>query len=172
MHRNIHRATLCCYLFKVMTQNFIKIFRQKQSKYITICDRVNVSLPRVWVQEIKCMPVMYFTHGLFLTCTQKSCFIYKSCIAICQNLQQFWPEPTPCIGNKTTPFTYLKSQLLCSWWRIPSTLVSVSQQLPHPWLLPFSAFHTLQFNYIIYIDNINNLGCPRVGQLRLNVYKL
>jgi hypothetical protein len=51
-----------------------------------------VSLPQVRIQEIKRMLVMYLTHGLFLTCTQKSRFVYKSCIAIftkctaiCQN---------------------------------------------------------------------------------------
>jgi hypothetical protein len=31
-----------------------------------------VSLPLVWMQEIKRMMVVYFAHGLFLTCTQKT----------------------------------------------------------------------------------------------------
>ncbi len=29
-------------------------------------------LPQEWIQEIKHMMPMYSTHGLFLTCTQKS----------------------------------------------------------------------------------------------------
>ncbi len=33
---------------------------------------VHVSLPRKWIQEIKRMTMVYFMHGLFLTCTQKS----------------------------------------------------------------------------------------------------
>jgi hypothetical protein len=37
-----------------------------------------VSLPRVWIQEIKHMPVMYFTHGLFLTCTYKNLVMFTS----------------------------------------------------------------------------------------------
>jgi hypothetical protein len=32
-----------------------------------------VSLPRGCFQEIECMMVMNFMHGLFLTCTQRSC---------------------------------------------------------------------------------------------------
>jgi hypothetical protein len=31
-----------------------------------------VLLPREWIQGIKRMTTMYFTHGLFLTCTEKS----------------------------------------------------------------------------------------------------
>jgi hypothetical protein len=34
---------------------------------------ISVSLPREWIQGINHMMAMYFTHGLFLTCTQKSC---------------------------------------------------------------------------------------------------
>jgi hypothetical protein len=33
---------------------------------------LSVSLPREWIHEIKCMTTVYFRHGLFLTCTQKS----------------------------------------------------------------------------------------------------
>ncbi len=35
---------------------------------------------------------------------------------------------------------------------------------PTPWLLPRSPFHPHSSNYIIYIDDINNLGRPRPGQ--------
>jgi hypothetical protein len=31
---------------------------------------------REWIQEIKRMMMMYSTHGLFLTCTQKVSFIF------------------------------------------------------------------------------------------------
>jgi hypothetical protein len=43
---------------------------------------VLVLLPQVWIQDIKRMTVVNCTHGLFLTFTQKSLYIYKSFIAI------------------------------------------------------------------------------------------
>ncbi len=44
-------------------------------------------------------------------------------------------------------FTYLKNQLLCSWWRIP--------------IHPFTPHRS---NYNIYIDYINNTSRPRLAQ--------
>jgi hypothetical protein len=48
------------------------------------------------------MTVVNFAHGLFLTCTEKSLYIYKSCIAIFTECTVLPLEPTPCIDNKTT----------------------------------------------------------------------
>jgi hypothetical protein len=53
---------------------------------------------------------VYFTHGFFLTCTQKSRYIYKSFIAIFTRHTAFPPNPTPCIINKTTPLYLLGEQ--------------------------------------------------------------
>jgi hypothetical protein len=107
---------------------------------------VSVSLPGVWVQEIKRMTVAYFTHGLFITCTQKSRYIYKSFIAIFTRCSAFPPNPTPCIIDKTTQLYLLGEQLLCSWWRIPiEPCLWSSNNCPTPLLLPLSPFHTLQF---------------------------
>ncbi len=56
-----------------------------------------VSLPRGRFQEIKRMALVNFTNGLFLTCTQKSHYIYRSFIAIFTRCTTFPPDPAPCI---------------------------------------------------------------------------
>jgi hypothetical protein len=94
---------------------------------------VIISLPRVWIQEIKCMMVVNFTPGLFLTCTQKSLYIYKSCIAVFKECTAFPSEPTPCIDTITTPL-YLLGEL-ASLLVVTNThppWSQVCQQLPHP----------------------------------------
>jgi hypothetical protein len=79
------------------------------------------------------MAVMYFTHGLFLTCTQKSCYIYKSFIAIFTRCTAFPSNATPCIIDQTTLLYLLgepASFLLVTNTHPPLSLVC--QQLPNP----------------------------------------
>ncbi len=95
---------------------------------------LNVSLLRVWAQEIKHMMVVYLTHGLFLTCTQKIMCIYKSCIMIYTytNKQQSSRKVTPC-ANKITLLNLLgepASLLVVTNLHPPLSLVC--QQLSHP----------------------------------------
>ncbi len=79
-----------------------------------------VSLPWGRIQEIKCMTLVNFTHGLFLTFTQKSHYIYRSFIAIFTRFTAFLPDPTPYIFiRQPCPLLTLENQLHCSWWRIP-----------------------------------------------------
>jgi hypothetical protein len=105
-----------------------------------------VSLPRGRIQEIKRMTLVNFTHGLFLTCTQKSCYIYKSFIAIFTKCTTFPSKSTPYISDKTTCFTYLESQHLCSWWEIPiHPCLWSANNCPTHWLLLLAPFHTAQF---------------------------
>ncbi len=115
---------------------------------------VRVLLPRVWVQEIECMAVVYLTHGLFLTCTQKSRYIYNHSSQYLQNVQHFQPNRPLALLIKQPRFSYLESQLLCSWWRIPvypclwsanNCPLWSANNCPTPWLLPLSPFHTPQF---------------------------
>jgi hypothetical protein len=94
---------------------------------------VTVSLPQGRVQEIKHMTLVNFTHGLILTCTQKSRYIYKSFIAIFTKCTTSLPNPTPHVGNKTTPLYLLgepASLLVVTNTHPP--LFLVCQQLPHP----------------------------------------
>jgi hypothetical protein len=91
------------------------------------------------------MTVVNFRHGLFLTCTQKSCYIYKSSIAVFTGCTAFPSKLTPCVLDKIPRFTYLESQLLCSWWWLPiHPCLWSANNCPIPWLLPLSPFHTPQ----------------------------
>jgi hypothetical protein len=75
---------------------------------------------------------------------------------ILTNIQRF------STGKKTLPpkrprISYLENQLLCSW---------VCQQLPHPLAFPtFTPFSPSSTHYIIYIENINNIGRLHLGQV-------
>ncbi len=97
------------------------------------------------VQEIKRMVVVYFMHGLFLTCTQNLLIFTNHSLKYLQDVQHFHPTRPLALLKKQPHFTYLKSQLLCSWWRIPIPYLWSANNCPTPWLLPVSPFHTPQF---------------------------
>jgi hypothetical protein len=109
-------------------------------------NNVNVSLPRVWVQEIKHTPMMYITHGLFLTCTQKYCFIYKSCIKIFTKCTAFLVRTNPLYQQLHNPAYLLgePASLLVVTHPIHPCLWSANN-CPTLWLLPLSPFHIPQF---------------------------
>jgi hypothetical protein len=127
-------------------------------------DNLSVSLPQEWIQEIKRMMMMYSTHGLFLTCTQKShlylldiqilnlnihtiykqSFFIKPRAKIIMNLH-FLGGPASCFLNSHPPWS------------------PVWSQLPHPLAFaPFTLFPPHSPHYTIYKDDINNHGllCP------------
>ncbi len=131
-----------------------------------ISGAVCVLLPQIRVQEIKRTLMIYLTHGLFFICTQKYHCIYKSCIAIFTKCTAiFLSDPTLCIRNKATLLTYLESQLLSRGDECPSTLDSGLPTTVRPLgFYPSQPFTPHSSNYIIYIDDINNLSRPRPGQ--------
>ncbi len=74
---------------------------------------VTVSLPRGHFQGIKRM-MMLTTHGLFLTCTQNSIFIFK------QHLINFLGiTPYPLALEVQGKLNLLGRPMSSSWWRIP-----------------------------------------------------
>jgi hypothetical protein len=63
----------------------------------------------------------------------------------------------------------LESQVLCSFWRIPSTLVSSLTTTVSPLCFyPSHPFIPHGSSYIIYIDDINNLSRPCPGHYVCN----
>jgi hypothetical protein len=77
-----------------------------------------VSLPREWIQEIKCMMTVYSTHGLFLTCTQSLVCIYATYryLIFTQYTSNLFIEPLA----KTLRNPYLLGgPASCLWWWIP-----------------------------------------------------
>jgi hypothetical protein len=121
-----------------------------------------VSLPREWIQESKCMITVNSTHGLFLTCTQKS-HLYLHSIKVF-NIHIMYKQLylTLCKKTKRNP-TYLERQLLASGDKVPSTLVPclVTTALPLA-STPFTPFPPRSPHYTIYNDDIHNHGllCP------------
>ncbi len=115
-----------------------------------------VLLPRGRIQEIKHMTLVNFTYGLFLTCTQ-NLIIFTIVHFNIYKMYSISPNSTPCIINKRTLLYLLgePASLLVVTNTHPS-LSLVCQELPHPFT-PHSS------NYIIYIDDINNLGRPHLG---------
>jgi hypothetical protein len=67
---------------KRLTMTTLRIRLLLSGTVTILCKRLTASLPWVWIKEIKCMMVVNFMHGLFLTWTQKSHCIYKLCITI------------------------------------------------------------------------------------------
>jgi hypothetical protein len=56
----------------------------------------SVSLPRERIEGIKRMTMMYFTHGLFLICTQKISFVFTGHLSqYLQNVQSFSKKEEP-----------------------------------------------------------------------------
>jgi hypothetical protein len=107
---------------------------------------VTVSLLRGRIQEIKRMALLNFTHGLFLTCTQKSHYIYRSFSAIFTRCTVLSCHPTPSfhLNKHPTLLTWRTSFFLVVTNTNPPMSL-VCQQLPHPLPLPLSPFHTPQF---------------------------
>ncbi len=107
------------------------------------------------------MMVVNFTHGLFLTCTQKSRVFtsHTSRYTVCiQMYNDFIGRTIPCT-NKITPLLTWRASFFAHGDELPSTLVSglpttappLGFYLSHPFT-PHSLY------YIIYKDNINNLS--------------
>ncbi len=131
-----------------------------------------ISLQRVRIQEIKHMPLVNFTHDLFLTCTQKYIYIYKSLIAVFAECTAFPSKSTPCIIDKTTPLYFLgepASLLVVTNSHPPLSLVC--QQLPHPWLLPLLPFHTPHFKLHYLHRQLQQSRSPSAGTLcNISIY--
>jgi hypothetical protein len=77
-----------------------------------------VLLPREWIQGIKRMTTVYFTHGLFLICTQKILFVFTRHASRCLRDVQAISSKPPCI-NKVSLLYLLGGPASCSWWQIP-----------------------------------------------------
>ncbi len=124
---------------------------------------------------MKHMLLVYLTHGIFLTWTQKSGYICSSYITIFT--RHIMSHPTqPLMSHDSPCFTYLKNQP-ASFLVVTNThppLSLVCQQLPHPLLCSSHPFTPHSSNYIIYIDNISHLSHLRreqsesFGQTTLN----
>ncbi len=128
--------------------------------YISCCNYIcssprggTVSLSRGRIQEIKRMLLVNLMHGLFLTRTQESHYIYRSYLAIFTQYTIFPPNPTPCIPlDNPVVLTWRTSFFVCSD-ESPSTLVSGLLTTARPLTLPLSPFHTPQFK-LHYLHNI------------------
>ncbi len=107
---------------------------------------------------------MHLTHGLFVTWTQKSHYIYRSYITIFT--QHIMPsQPNPLLPN----IPYLvnwRTSFFAHGDKYPSTLVSSPLTTAPPFACPptFLPPHH-NSNTIIYIDDINNLVRLRPGQV-------
>jgi hypothetical protein len=126
-----------------------------------------VLLPRGRIQEIKRMLLVHLTHGLFLTWTQISHFIYRLYTTIFT--WQIMPHPTQPLAFHNITWFYLPGEP-ASFLVVTNThppLSPVCQQLLHPLLCPSHPFTPHSSNYITYIYDISNLGCLRLGQVHL-----
>ncbi len=103
-------------VFGLVTHTLLQSIKQCSLKnYSNI-----VSLPQGKIQEIKRLLLVYPTHGLFLTWTQKSHYIYSSHVFNTIFTRHVMYHPTQPLTSRNSPyFTYLENQLLFSWWRIP-----------------------------------------------------
>jgi hypothetical protein len=81
----------------------------------------------------------------------------------------FIQTSTPCIVDKTTPLYLLGEPASLLVVTYPHPLLSlVFQQLPHPLAFtPLILSHLACPNYIVYVENINNLDRLHLGQLLL-----
>jgi hypothetical protein len=103
---------------------------------------------------------------VFLTCTQKSRYIYKSCIAIFTECTVISMRSIPLHRQQNNPaFLTWRASFFARGDEYPSTLVScLSTTAPPLGFYPSHPFTPHSSNYIIYIDDINNLGGLRPGQ--------
>jgi hypothetical protein len=155
IHRSeVFRSTLgysylCCEHFHAKTFKIRATqygIKQSQSP-----SSVTVSLPQEWIQGIKRMMTMYFTHGLFLICTLKLIFVITwHALLYLQNVQVISYESP--LHEKNSRFTCLEGQLLARGDEFPSTLfpslVTTAPPLGfypfHPFLIPQFTLHYLQ----------------------------
>jgi hypothetical protein len=106
---------------------------------------VPVSLPRGRIQEIKHTMLVNLMHGLFLTCTQKSHYIYRSFIALFTRHTTFLPNLTPCISIGNPVLLTWRTSFFARGDEYLSTLFSGLPTTAPPLALPLSPFHTPQF---------------------------
>jgi hypothetical protein len=116
----------------------------------------NCSLPRRWVQEIKCMHPVLLTHGLFFNLNTKQCYSQithnDTYIYTDIHIQWFFWAPhsllpvlaltCPLLCDWTPLFTYLENQLLffmvripihsCPWFAINCSPLAASPTPRHP----------------------------------------
>ncbi len=115
--------------------------------------------------RIKRMLLVNLTHGLFLTWTQKSHYIYRLYVTIFTwhiTPRPIWPLALHGIPALLT----WRTSFFARGDEYPSTVVSgLPTTAPPPLLCPSHPFTPHSSNYIIYIDNISNLGRLRPGQL-------
>jgi hypothetical protein len=91
------------------------------------------------------MTVMYFMHGLFLTCTQNISFVFtRHASQYWQDVQAIFLKPS-CI-NKVTTLYLLGGPASCSWWQISIHPGPHSgNNCSTPWLWPLSHLSHPQF---------------------------
>jgi hypothetical protein len=126
------------------------------------CTYILVSLLRECTQEIECMMMMYSTHGLFLTCTQKYC-LYLNGIQIFNIHTVYKQSLSNHLQQQQRTSTFLEGQFLARGDKFPSTLVpSLVTTAPPLSLHHFYPLSTLDPHYTVYKDDINNHGllCP------------
>jgi hypothetical protein len=131
---------------------------------------LTVLLSRVWIQEIKHMMLMLMLVNAWfiLTCTQKSRYIYKSCITIFTECTAISIRTNPLHRQQSKPalLTSRASFFACGD-EFPSTLVSsLPTTAPPLCFYPSHPFIPHSSNYIIYRDDINNLGRLHLGHLQ------
>jgi hypothetical protein len=115
---------------------------------------VAVSLPREWIQGIKCMTMVYFTNSLFLTCTQKSYLFHRLHNSIFTNIQQFSRTVEPLLNKVTLYFLLGEPASLLVVTNPHPPLSLVCYQLPRPLALtPFTPFSpiTLHITSLHYL---------------------
>jgi hypothetical protein len=84
-------------------------------------------------------------HGLFLTCSQKSHYIYRSFIAIFTRHTTFPPNLTYFISIGNPALLTWRTSFFAHGDKYPSNLVSGLPTTAPPIALPLSPFHTPQF---------------------------
>ncbi len=105
-------------------------------------------------------------HGLFLTSTQKARCIYKLCIAILTECTAISIIINPLHQQRNNPALLTwRASFFARGDEYPSNLVSgLPRTVPPLGFYPLTLSQPHSSNYIIYIDDINNLSRPRLGQ--------
>jgi hypothetical protein len=111
------------------------------------------------------MMLVNLPHGLFLTCTQKSPYIYRSFIA---RYTTFPPNLTPCISMGNPALLTWRTSFFARGDEYPSTLVSGLPTTAPPLALPLSPFHTPQFK-LHYLQRRHQQSRSSLS-LTLNMY--
>jgi hypothetical protein len=115
--KHIWRHAKKCFRRLLTEMKYCEISKEMSSLYFGLAVfclfETSVSLPQVWFQEIKRMIRMHSTHGLFLTCTLKTSFIFTQC-TINRYLHNVntTVNRTPCRINKNPQLTWRANVLL------------------------------------------------------------